>query len=407
MALTTPHSAYAQDQEPTQVSEAEGAEFLGTIELGSSKREVQTDTAIAVTIIDQEEISDRQASTIGELIETVPGVDLNGGSTPNGSGLNIRGFGSNTVFGTDQKIAVVIDGANTGSEEIYRVGTQLFTDPNLYKSVEVIRGTAGSFEYGTGIIGGTVKLETKDASDFTGGEVGFNVALNAGYFSNENGLNGSAIIAWQPSENFEFLANAAYREQDNQEDGDNNIIPGTEFELPSFLVKMRLTEGSHSFSASYNQTTSADRDVPYESFSGVTGFFGNVDRDTERQTAILRYNYAPIESDFIDLEAGITYSNEQIDSTAVGPGADALRNADQQYEILRYYAKNRPYFETGGVAHNMVLGAEFQQRDRATASSAPGGSDDRFAVSSVRSCVSNLAAGVKENPSNKLISSMT
>ena len=166
-ALAVHSPALAQEE-----AEAESGEFLGTLMLGESKREVQTDTATPSTVIDQEEIEDRQAGTIAELIDSVPGVSLVNGSTPIGSGINIRGFGANGTYGTDQKVAVTIDGASVGSEELYRIGTQLFTDPYLYKSAEVIRGTVGSFEYGSGIIGGVVRLETIDAADLTGGETG-------------------------------------------------------------------------------------------------------------------------------------------------------------------------------------------------------------------------------------------
>ena len=160
-------------QAPASAQEStvpEIGEFLGTLTLGESKRDVQTDTATPVTVVDQEEIEDRQAGTIAELIDSVPGVSLVNGSTPIGSGINIRGFGANGTYGTDQKVAIQVDGASVGSEELYRIGSQLFTDPYLYKSVEVIRGTVGSFEYGSGIIGGVVRLETIDASDLTGGE---------------------------------------------------------------------------------------------------------------------------------------------------------------------------------------------------------------------------------------------
>ena len=58
--------------------------FLGTLVLGESKRKVRTDTAVAETDVDQREINDRQASTIAELIDSVPGVSLVNGSTPQG-----------------------------------------------------------------------------------------------------------------------------------------------------------------------------------------------------------------------------------------------------------------------------------------------------------------------------------
>lgn len=87
-------------------AESETGEFLGTLTLGESKRDVQTDTATPVTLVDQEEIEDRQAGTIAELIDSVPGVSLVNGSTPIGSGINIRGFGANGTYGTDQKVAI-------------------------------------------------------------------------------------------------------------------------------------------------------------------------------------------------------------------------------------------------------------------------------------------------------------
>ena len=58
---------------------------------------------------------------------------------------------------------VLGDGAAVGSEELYRIGTQLFTGPLLYKNAEVLRGTIGSFAYGSGIVGGVVKLEVETA----------------------------------------------------------------------------------------------------------------------------------------------------------------------------------------------------------------------------------------------------
>ncbi|RVU02250.1 Plug domain-containing protein [Novosphingobium umbonatum] len=163
---------------PAQAQEAAAekkAEFLGTIEVSESVRAIQTETATPKTTIKRKEIEERQASTIAELIDTVPGVTLVNGSTPTGSGINIRGFGANGTYGTDQKVLVMVDGATTGSEELYRIGTQLFTDPLLYKQVSVIRGTVGSFEFGSGVVGGVVQLETSDASSLLRGKKGFTV----------------------------------------------------------------------------------------------------------------------------------------------------------------------------------------------------------------------------------------
>jgi len=388
LAMALGSTAMAQDAE----AESDEGEFLGTITLGESKREVQTDTATPVTTIDRTEIRDRQATTIAELIDSVPGVTLVNGSTPSGSGINIRGFGANGTFGTDQLVAVFVDGATSGSEELYRIGTQLFTDPYLFRSVEVQRGTVGSFEYGSGIVGGIVRLETIDASDITNGEVGFKWAQTLGYASNGEGFNSSSTLAWQPSENLEFLANFAYREQSNQDDGDGNEIGNSTFELPSYLLKGRYAFGAdaeHAIEASFSHTESADRDVPYDTFITGTDIFGNVDRDTTSETFSLFYTYAPANSDLVDLEVSLTYANQEFEQTFIEgstPLAGFVRdlaNADHQYETTKFTVKNGSFFELGSMAFDTRYGFEIQERDRADANAAPGGTDDRYAFFAV------------------------
>ena len=370
-----------------ETAESETGEFLGTLTLGDSKRDVQTDTATPVTVVDQEEIEDRQAGTVAELIDSVPGVSLVNGSTPTGSGINIRGFGANGTYGTDQKVAIQVDGASVGSEELYRIGTQLYTDPYLYKSVEVIRGTVGSFEYGSGIIGGVVRLETIDASDLTGGETGLAFRQTLGGATNMDGFNSSSTLAIQPTENLELLANYAWREQHNQEDGDDNVIENSEFELPSYLLKARYTAGDHSLRASYTNSETTERDKPYDSFGTTGGVFGNVDRDTTSETVSLAYNFNPVSNDLINLDAIYTYANQEIEQECVvgsGPmGCFATVDADHRYETTKFTVKNAAYIETGALVHDLRTGIEFIQKERLDASSAPGGEDNRIALFAV------------------------
>jgi len=369
-----------------ETARAQEGEFLGTIVLGESKRDVQTDTATPVTVVDEDEIDDRQAGTVAELIDSVPGVTLVNGSTPAGSGINIRGFGANSTFGTDQKVAVQIDGASVGSEELYRIGTQLFTDPFLFKEVQVIRGTVGSFEYGSGIVGGVVRLETKDASDFTLGEIGFAGAQTLAFASNGDGITSSSTLAWQPAQNLEFLANYTWRKQDAQDDGNGDVIGNSVFKLPSYLLKARYSFGSENsqhVSLTYTDTSTSDRDVPYDTFGVTAGFFGRVDRDTQSRTAILTYGYNPVGNDLIDLTVALSYADQDIQQTAVPAAGSALRNADHKYETTKLTFHNTSLFATGTLDHELRTGLEFIRKDRLSASSAPGGRDNRVAVFAV------------------------
>lgn len=377
MALS--FGAIAQAQETS-----DDTDVLGTIVLGESKRDVQTDTAIPTTIVDQDEIEDRQAGTIAELIDSVPGVTLVNGSTASGSGVNIRGYGANSTFGTDQKVLIQIDGATKGSEELYRIGTQLYTDPYLYKQIEVLRGTIGSFEYGSGVFGGVVLLETIDASDLTGGEVGFVGRQTLEFTSNGGGISSSTTLAWQPTTDMEFLLNYTRRTLGTRTDGNGNDINplAGDNDDPSYVLKAKYTFGEnrdHSLSFSYSKTQQEQFDVPYDTF-GTTAF-GNVDRLIENEVAALRYNFNPVDRNWLNLTAELTYSDELVLSEAVG-AASALLDADNRYQTTTLRVKNSALFVTGSVDHELRTGVEFIQRTRqdATAGSAPGGTKETVAV---------------------------
>jgi len=369
--------------------------FLGTLTLGESKRAVQTDTATPTTVIDQDEIRDRQAGSVAELLVTVPSVALLNGDTAQGSGISIRGFGSNDTFGTDQKVLIQVDGATRGSEELYRIGTQLFTDPFLFKEVEVIRGTVGSFQYGSGVVGGVVRLETIDPEDVTGGETGFGLRQTLEFQTNGNGVTSSTIGAWQPTEDFGVLFNYVSRRLGFPEDGNGTVINPLRERIddPSWLIKAKYRFGedkAHSIEASYQDTQSSQFDVPYDSFGNLT-FFGNVDREIESQTSILKYNFNPL-NDLVDLTLQYSHVDESILQDAVScPGSppapvticSALLNADHDYETTTLTLKNTSLFDTGALRHDLTAGIEYINRERVNAFAAPGGEDNRWAIFAV------------------------
>ncbi|MEM6589410.1 MAG: TonB-dependent receptor plug domain-containing protein [Pseudomonadota bacterium] len=356
----------------TAVSAQDGAVDLGTLLLGESKREVRTDTATSVTVIDETEIKDRQAGTIAQLIDSVPGVNLINGGTPVGSGINIRGFGSNFTFGTDNKVLIQIDGVTRGAEEFYRNSTQLFTDPYLFKEVEVIRGTTGSFEFGSGVVGGVVRLETIDASDVLDGELGFAFRPLVEYRSNGEGVTRSGTFAWAPTERAEFLFNYTQRELGVRVDGSGNPINAAAGSVddPSWLLKSKLSFGNdneHSVEASFTEAKTSQFDVPFESFTSSPAFNGNVDRFVDSTTLAVKYGFNPVDNDLIDFSLQYSFADEKIILRSVSPGGGfvgATFNADQVYKTSTITAKNRAIFNTGALEHNLVAGIEWQFRER-------------------------------------------
>jgi hemoglobin/transferrin/lactoferrin receptor protein len=371
VAFALPHGALAQS---TDI-------ILDPITV-ESDRAVQTQTATPITVIDQEEMDDRQASTTAELLDSVPGVNLVNGSTPGGSAIYIRGMGAwSGTYGTDQTVQILVDGATSGAEELYRIGTQLYTDPALYKQAEVIRGSVGTFEYGSGAIGGVVRFETKDASDFTKGQDGFAARQYVGYNSNGGGVVSSSTLAWQASEAVELLFNYTWRTQDTYKDGHGDTVENTDFTTPSYLAKGTFHFGQdreHALTFSYSDTQSSDKDVPYDQFGSTN--FGNVDRDIHSKTSVLSYNYDSLDSDLVNIDVTLSRAQQTIDQQSSTGSTTALLNADQDYVTTKLTVKNTMEFATGAADHNLRLGAEYMLKDRLDAASAPGGDDERFAV---------------------------
>ncbi len=374
------------------LSAADG-EFIGTVTLGESRRGVQTDVAASETIITQDEIEDRQPGTVAELLDTIPNVNLLNGSTPQGAGISIRGLGNQAgTYGTDGKIAVVVDGVASGAEEIYRNGGSLALEPELYRKIRVTRGPSNGFRYSSGAIGGSIELETKDARDFLEEGDTFAFRGKAGYESNGDGNLFTGILAFRPVENFELLGFFGRRDIDARDDGGNNTLNNTDFSQRSHLIKgsyrfsddLKLT-----FAHSHNEVPQFDTD--YNAFSGVPSGFGTVDRYTEDQTSYVELAYDPVDNDLVNLTFRLQRKNEEIELTPrdnpFGPLGFTLLEANHLTETRSLRIDNLARFSLGSTNHNLTTGVEYSKRDRTSATdgglndaSSLGGTDKSIAV---------------------------
>ncbi len=364
--------------------------FIGTVQL-ESRRGVATDTATSETTLTQEELDARQATSFGELLDTVPNATLVNGNLPQGSGISIRGLGAyGGTYGTDGKVTVVIDGVASGAEEIYRNGSMLALEPELFREITVTRGPAESFRYSSGAMGGTVEAQTKDASDFLEGDDTFAVRQKLGYESNGDGFLSTTILAFAPDDRFEVLAFAGYRTIDERKDGDGNRQDATGFDSPSGLLKAsyRLNPDSKlTFSVAYTEIP--ENDVPYNAYDPAwTDVL--IDRYTQDTTAYIGYNFNPADNELINLDARLTYKKEAIEISSLDTSSN-IYNADHETETVGLSLSNEAIFATGIARHTLNVGAEVKRRERSSTSrvgdnkgnndtSAPGGTDESIAL---------------------------
>ena len=378
--LVHAQDASVQNDETPSEADIAPAEIVG-----DESRGVQTDTINSETIIELEELENRQASSFVQLLDSIPNVSLVNGSMPQGAALNIRGLGSSAgVYGYDSKVNFVIDGVASGAEEIYRNSGLLSLEPELFRQVKVSRGPSGGFKYSSGAMGATVETYIKDATDFlTEGDT-FSFRQKFSFETNGNSILTSSILALAPKEGLDILLFYGLRESGDRTNGAGEKINYSGFELPGYATKVNYNVNDQSkLTFSFSEITIPERNVPYNVYSLSTAF-GLVDRDTIDKTGYVEYSLNPLTTDLVDFDTKLSFKSENID---IRNGYYDSLNGNQLTETLAFTFTNRSYFETEGLfSHLLQTTVEFKERERSSIGSdglnrgsAPGGTDRSFA----------------------------
>lgn len=350
-------TAHAQDEVATP---------LQRIVLGSGVEKVAIDTPQAVTVLDQEAIDNEQAQTIGELFRDIPGVTVTGSDRAIGQSFNIRGIGALSAS-DESKIIVTVDGATKFYEQ-YRVGS-FFSDPELYKQVEVLRGPASSTLYGSGAIGGVINFTTKDPSDFLKQDDTFAVRLKGMYDSNKYGFMTSAVAAARLSEQTEVLLNGNFRKSNDYEDGQGIEIPGSAFKSFSGLAKAVHRFGDNNEQAvrlSY-QRWQSDADGTEYSQTNTSGF-GTIDRDVTDQTVVLNYENPASDNPYLDLAVNLSFSDTAVDqeNASLGAFSSSQLFEDAEYGYRTWQGKVENTFQNSGSGFEnfLTVGTQVSYQER-------------------------------------------
>lgn len=304
----------ATEEEQVKTTPKKGrVTVLQRIVIGAGVDKVAIDTPQSVTVIDQEDIDREQATTIGDVLKETPGVQVIGSDRVFGEAFNIRGIGATENSADAARIVVTVDGAPKFNEQ-YRMGS-FFSDPELYKRVEVLRGPASSTLYGSGAIGGVINFQTKDAADFIAeGDRGA-VRLKSSYETNGDGTLMSGIFAHRFNDQFEVLAQGNWRRSDDMEKANGKTLTGSEFSSYSGLLKGTYRIDDEAIlRASYQRWDSDQDDQPYTQTSSsdpLFGDFGTQDRHVIDQTYVLSYENPASDNPWLDLNVALTYSDTQ------------------------------------------------------------------------------------------------
>jgi hemoglobin/transferrin/lactoferrin receptor protein len=360
--VAVPQIAAAQDQ----ANEDDGATTqlsLDRIVVSAGTEKVAIDTPQAVSVLDQEDIDQTQAGTIGDLLEGMPGVNVQGGVSQLGQGFNIRGMGT-AIGDSDNRILMTVDGVTKFYEQ-YRMGA-FFSEPELYKRVEVLRGPASSTLYGAGALAGVVNFTTKDASDFLKPGDPLAVRLKGATETNAEAHTLSGILAVQPTEGVELLGSYNLRRSEDYRDGNDTVVPASASLSDSWLVKARVSiagNKKHAIWASYQDWVS-DAPQVYDQVSAATG--GTLmRRRVHDKTAVLGYVNDFNGSKLLNVEAQLAYSLSKVHQTETTFLGANLEYSDFSYESWQGKLQNTSQFDLGGDWNVfLITGAQWSEQKR-------------------------------------------
>ena len=375
-------AAAAQEQATTQQPILEGKQgrvtLLQRIILGAGQKKIAIDTPQSVSVVDQADIDRTQATTVNDIIKTIPGVKMSGSERALGQSFNIRGVGGPDNSGDEGRIIVKVDGVDKFYEQ-YRMGG-FYSDPELYKRVEVLRGPASSTLYGSGALGGVVNFTTKEASDFIAESGKGSLKLKSTYDSNGTGWLGSVTLAQKLTDDTDFLFSGNYRTSDNFETGNGSEVRSSFFDTWSGLAKLTSKigdEGKLELSYQHWDSDAEGQDLVQTSSDtppfGVLPTFGLVDRHIVDDTARIAYSNPFSDNDWLDLKVHASYSrtwNEQRNATgnpAFGltcATSQLFCDADYGYGAFQFDVQNTMDFAGDAWENHLTYGWQFARQER-------------------------------------------
>lgn len=372
----------------TQYENTLGIRLLRIVK-GAGQDKVATDTPQAVTVLNQEDIENAAATTVGDTFDYIPGVTTSGSERVLGESFNIRGVGAGEDQADEGRFIISVDGVDKNYQQ-YRMGG-FFSDPELYKRVEVLRGPASSTLYGSGALAGTVLFETKDASDFLQEGQTWAVRMKGIYGSNADEGLGSTTIAWRPMDSAELLLTGNIRQGEDYSTGDGTVVDA-DFESFSGLAKGTFYLGDDNekeLRISYQKWQSDAVNQQYAQTVDSSGF-GRVDRQVIDEQFLVSWEDPFSDNDLWDLKAQLSYSNTQNQERNAtffnfgGRSFQFFADADFAYKTLQGKVENTSYFSGENWENYLTYGVQYTNLDRELAlrstGAQPEGTDTKTAV---------------------------
>ncbi|MEH0875342.1 TonB-dependent hemoglobin/transferrin/lactoferrin family receptor [Pectobacterium cacticida] len=359
---------------------AEGNDGSLTIPTLSVVGGTSDSAAAGRSVLRQRDIDRVQADNIAGLLDKLPGVAMAGSPRPGGQSLNIWGMGDM------EDVNVVLDGAPKGFEK-YRQGS-VFIEPELIKRIDVDKGPH-DIRSGNGGFGGTIQVETKDASDLLLPGENFGGMAKYSYHTNDRqNVYSGALYGRTEGGMADGLLYMSKRDGDNIERPDGTRFAYSTSDMASYLLKtnvyltdeqMLTLSAMRSESNGWQPFAAKRDDMTAPSQSDVDRYGWEeawrrklVYRDQVDKNYSLKWNIAPQDQPWLNLTASFATSkteqhDRRSDLASQSSYLGTLGNESWiSYKDRLAEISNESQFTTGPLDHKLLVGMRWHQHKRNT-----------------------------------------
>lgn len=373
LTLSVATTAFAQENQNEVVTDLgelqvvvskEAGKYVATKPASLKDDSPLFETARAITVLTPEQIEQKQASTVAELLENVAGVS---------SGVQgRRGWDDFIIRGQVSSAQMYVDGmrvqTSTNNLRAWDIGAA--------ESVEVIKGPANA-EYGMGLPGGIVNITSKRPED----ENFAKVKYTAGSF-NSHELSYDLNYAPNATTKGAFRLNGRVSNRDDATDyvyfKDRYIAPSYTFDLGdradlTILGSYQWRDYIRQQGLPHNNTINFTTGVKtvrnaHEAYPSST-FFGLPDYGYTQKTARVGYDFGYKINDRVNFKSIFAVTRTETDGNPVLATSSGSfysngqigRNINNQIKKdTMYTMDNRvsTYFATGSVDHDVTVGLD-------------------------------------------------
>lgn len=289
------------------------------------------DAAASISVLNDEEIARSQKAELTDLLKELPGVDISGGVTPLSGQPVIRG-----LYG--ERIHVSVDNVKRktetdGTSNIASINS-LGIDPSQLKQIQVLRG-ADSLTVGSGAVGGSIRIVTKDARDYLTDENGTGARFSY-LHQTVSESNKFSFSVFNLSDNFDTVFHAS---QVQFSDVDVVAVDKSSAEAPDDIDPVALLNEikndssrtnislkntwhfapTHSIQSKIDWSETESLDQPYALRQDLGIHYPTLSEDYKNDyiEAMANYVYQP-DNPLIDLDVQLVYSKKNYEEETKG-----------------------------------------------------------------------------------------